>query len=109
VKVLFDENIPRRLRRFLTAYEVRTAAEQGWSSLENGSLLQAAEAAGFLAMITADQGIVYQQNMTRRTIALLVLDTNDWRLIEPNATLILQAIKRCAKGSFELLRISQKQ
>jgi hypothetical protein len=43
--ILFDQGTPVPLCGFLTGHTVKTAAEQGWSTLENGKLLDAAEAA----------------------------------------------------------------
>jgi hypothetical protein len=40
-RVLFDENLPRRLRRELPTLEVRTVQEEGWSSLKNGAITSA--------------------------------------------------------------------
>ncbi|MBV9039071.1 MAG: hypothetical protein JO182_31595 [Acidobacteriaceae bacterium] len=40
-------------------------------------LLKAAEDTGFQVFVTADQGILYQQNMQGRSIALVVLSTNE--------------------------------
>jgi hypothetical protein len=56
--------------------------DQGWSGLKNGALLDAAEAAGFGLFITADQEMSYQQNMTGRKMALMVLSTNNWSFIK---------------------------
>src|SRR5216683_1330708 len=64
--VLLDENLPQRLRFVIPSHEVRTVAYQGWKILTNGALLREAEATGFEVMVTADQGIRYQQNMTDR-------------------------------------------
>ena len=64
MRVLFDQNIPRSLRQFLPGHDIRTAAEMGWSALSNGLILDAAEAAGFHVMITADRNMRHQQNMT---------------------------------------------
>ena len=44
--------------------------------VENGELLKAGEAAGFDVMVTSDQNIVHQQNLTRRRLALVVLGSN---------------------------------
>jgi predicted nuclease of predicted toxin-antitoxin system len=57
MRVLFDQNIPRSLRQFLPGYDIRTAVEMGWSALSNGLILDAAEAAGFHVMITADRNM----------------------------------------------------
>lgn len=45
--ILFDQGTPVPLRAFLIGHTVKTAAEQGWSTLANGKLLDSAEAAGF--------------------------------------------------------------
>jgi hypothetical protein len=47
VRVLFDQNIPAPLRNILGSHDVSTAHEMGWSALENGQLLHAAEESGF--------------------------------------------------------------
>ncbi len=61
MRILFDKNVPAGVRRFLSHHEVRTFVEAGWPiQLENGDLLQVAEATGFDVMITSDQNISYQ-------------------------------------------------
>ncbi len=58
MRILFDKNVPVGVRRFLTGHEVHTVVELNWPpQLENGELLDAAEAAGFDVMITSDQNI----------------------------------------------------
>jgi hypothetical protein len=74
--VLLDENLPHRLRHLITGHDVRTVAYQGWKALTNGALLKAAEDSGFDVMVTADQGIRYQQNMQGRKIAIVILSSN---------------------------------
>ena len=65
MRILFDKNVPVGVRGFLSGHEVRTFVEMQWHpQLENGELLKAAEAAQFDVMITSDQNIVYQQNLT---------------------------------------------
>jgi hypothetical protein len=55
MRVLFDQGTPVPLRRYLHPHEVDTAAEIGWSELQNGELLNRAETAGYEALITTDQ------------------------------------------------------
>jgi hypothetical protein len=69
VRILFDKNVPVPLRRFLVGHEVKRSDRLAWSQLKNGTLLNAAEEAGFDVMVTADQNIVYQQNLTQRRIS----------------------------------------
>ena len=52
-RVLFDEDVPRQLRRDLPEFDVRTVQEEGWSSLQNGDLLRSA-ARDFDVLVTAD-------------------------------------------------------
>ena len=64
MRIVFDKNVPVGVRRFLTKHEVRTFVEMQWHpQLENGELLNAAEASGFDVMVTSDQNIGYQQNL----------------------------------------------
>ena len=47
--ILLDHNVPVGVRSFLAEHEVRTIVEMKWRpQLENGELLNAAEAAGFV-------------------------------------------------------------
>ena len=60
MRVLFDHDVPKRLRSLLPGHEVKTSRELGWDTLRNGDLLDAAEANGFDAMVTGDKNISYQ-------------------------------------------------
>ena len=65
MKVLLDENLPHELRLLLMpTHEVFTVSFLGWSAYENGDLLTQAATNGFEAVITKDQGIEHQQNLT---------------------------------------------
>jgi alkanesulfonate monooxygenase SsuD/methylene tetrahydromethanopterin reductase-like flavin-dependent oxidoreductase (luciferase family) len=68
-RVLLDEGVPIGVRSLFIGFRVDTAAELGWAGLANGDLIEAAEQAGFDVMLTADQNISYQQNMTGRRLA----------------------------------------
>jgi hypothetical protein len=72
LKVLFDQGTPAPLRGALTGHTVFTAFEMGWAALDNGELLKAAEAA-FEVLVTTDQNLRYQQNLSGRHLAILVL------------------------------------
>ena len=78
LRILFDKNVPGA-RRFVPMHEVRTVVEMEWpDQLENGELLRVAEESGFDGMVTLDQNIQYQQNLTGRKLALVVLGSNSW-------------------------------
>lgn len=73
MRVLLDEMLDRRLKRSLPGeIEALTVRERGWSSLRNGELLEAAQHE-FDALLTADRGIPYQQNLSRFDLTVMVL------------------------------------
>ncbi len=78
MRILFDHDTPRPLRRYLMEHTVDTANERGWAEIRNGNLLDNAEREGYEVMITADQSMRYQQNLARRRIAIVVLLSNRW-------------------------------
>ena len=83
------------LRRTLAPHQVATAFEMGWSNIENGELLTAAEGQ-FDAFVTTDQNLRYQQNLQGRRLAILVLPTTNWleiRKHSPEVTVAVNALK----------------
>lgn len=69
----------------------------GWSELDNGKLLSAAEAE-FDAIITTDQSIRFQQNLSGRQLAILVLPTTNWRIIQVHQDDVLTVVNRLRPG-----------
>jgi len=65
MRVLIDECIDERFRNSFPGHDCQTARYAGLAGLKNGDLLTAAETAGFEIFITVDQGIAYQQNLTK--------------------------------------------
>ena len=100
MRVLFDQGTPVPLRQFLTQHEVTTAYELGWSRLKNGALLDAAEAAGFAALVTTDANLRYQQNLIARHIGIVVLSTTSWPRIQRAAERVIQAVDGATPGSY---------
>lgn len=78
-RVLFDEDVPRQLRRDLTEFKIRTVQEEGWSSIKNGELLRRS-APTFDVLVTADKRLRHQQNVAQFEIGVVVLGTHDVRL-----------------------------
>jgi hypothetical protein len=72
MKLLLDESLPRDLRLHLPGHEGGTVPERGWVSKSNGELLQLASPE-FDALLTADQNLEFQQNVSRYEIGVVVL------------------------------------
>jgi predicted nuclease of predicted toxin-antitoxin system len=75
MRILIDECIDERFRSSLPGHDCQTARYAGLAGLKNGDLLTAAETAKFDVLLTMDQGIEYQQNLTGRSIAIIIFRT----------------------------------
>lgn len=101
MRVLLDESLPERLRRFLPGHEVATVRWMGWSSTKNGKLLDLAEGS-FDVLLTADQSLPLQQDLRKRKIAVIVLAGIDNQLetLQPLLPDVLQALEIIEPGQW---------
>jgi Domain of unknown function (DUF5615) len=93
VRILLDESLPRPLSLLLAGHTVSTVAREGWTSLTNGALLRRA-ALTFDVVLTADQNIEFQQNLSTLPVAVLILvaDSNRLEALEPLVPQIIEAL-----------------
>ena len=89
---LFDQGTPAPLAAVLTGHTVEKVRALGWDTLVNGELLTAAEAAGFEVLITTDKNLRYQQNLTGRAIAIVVLGTPQWPVVRAHVDRVVAAV-----------------
>jgi glutamate racemase len=108
VRVLFDQGTPVPLREALEAHTVETAHERGWSTLGNGELLAAAEAAAFEVLVSTDMSLRYQQNLAVRRIAVVVLTTTSWPRIRRRLAAVTAAVDAATSGSYTEVRIDMQ-
>jgi predicted nuclease of predicted toxin-antitoxin system len=91
VKILLDESVPRLVKSQLPHLNIRTVQEVGWAGIRNGELLRRAEEQ-FEVLITADQNLRYQQNLSGRQLAIVVLPSNQVpivaKLLRPIETIL---------------------
>lgn len=73
MKLLLDENLPRKLAREFAPHEVFTVADMGWQGKANGELLASLLDKGFDTLITADKNLQHQQNFDKYPIPVIVL------------------------------------
>lgn len=116
MKILFDHNLPRRLRTHLPGYEIRTAKEMNWEQLRNGALITVAIAAGFDAFVTIDKHLEHQQNLAALPLPVVVLDgdSNALPALVPFVpflqTLLQSSLERAlyiVQGSGNVLRLNE--
>jgi len=102
MRILFDQGTPAPLRKHLSGHGIATSFEAGWSNLSNGDLLKAAETSYDL-LITTDKNLRYQQNLAGRRLAILVLPTTSWPIIQQHVTEVADAVRTMNPGEYREL------
>lgn len=85
MKLLLDENLPKRLKPDFPEYEIYTVTEMGWNSKKNGELLKLMLNEGFGVLLTFDRNLQHQQNFIKYPIAVFILNAEDntYRTLKP--------------------------
>ena len=104
MRLLLDECVPKRLKRELHGHDAKTVQDLGWAGIRNGTLLKLADGQ-FDALLTVDQGIEYQQNLSGLSISVVVMmapsnDVDDLRPLLPG---VEQALTTLRPG--EIIRV----
>jgi predicted nuclease of predicted toxin-antitoxin system len=73
MKLLLDECVPKRLKNDFPGHETLTVEEVGLNGIKNGQLLRAAVEQEFEVLITVDQRLRFQQNLSQFNLAVIVL------------------------------------
>ncbi|HEY6969577.1 MAG TPA: DUF5615 family PIN-like protein [Candidatus Angelobacter sp.] len=106
MKLLIDECAPRDLKLNLVKHgqECFTVQELGYSGKKNGELLLLAEGK-FDVFVTLDKNLQYQQNLTGRKIAILLIraKSNDMDDILPHLPACLVALQSIQSG--QIIRV----
>jgi hypothetical protein len=105
MKILLDENIPRRLKFDFGGDDiVSTVKELNWQGKKNGELLGLMTFSGFDIFITLDKNLRYQQNLKRFSIQIIILDDSDsrYQTLQP---LIVKVTKALSGKAPEQVRI----
>lgn len=104
MRLLLDECVPKRLKRELRGHEAKTVQDMGWAGIKNGALLQLANGQ-FDALLTVDQGIEYQQNLSGLSISVVIMmaPSNDVDDLRPLLPAVEKALAGLRPG--EILRV----
>jgi predicted nuclease of predicted toxin-antitoxin system len=82
MKLLLDENLPKRLKTDFLDHEVFTVREKGWNGIKNGELLKLMLENDFNALLTFDKNLQHQQNFLQFPITVFVLSAFNNTYIE---------------------------
>ena len=98
MRVLLDECVDRRLGGDIRGHDVVTVPDAGWAALRNGELLARGQQE-FDAFVTVDRNLPFQQDLSRFSIAIIVLRARsnrvgDLRALIPHLLAALPAAKR---------------
>ena len=74
MRLLLDENLPKRLELDFLDHEIFTVRDKGWNGIKNGQLLSLLLENNFDALFTFDKNLSYQQNFSKYTITVFVLN-----------------------------------
>ena len=77
MRLLLDENLPKRLKPHFSEHEIFTVADMGWNGMKDGELLKSMVKEGFNVLMTFDKNLQFQQNFNRFPVAIFVLDAED--------------------------------
>ena len=73
MKLLLDENLPKKLKLDFNTHEIYTVKDMNWQGIKNGELLKLMVEYNFIALLTFDKNLQYQQNFAKYSIAVFVL------------------------------------
>ena len=73
MRLLLDENLPKRLKLDFLEHEIYTVRDKGWNGIKNGELLTLLLDNNFDALLTFDKNLQQQQNFTKFAITVFVL------------------------------------
>ena len=73
MKLLLDENLPKRLKQDFLDHQVYTVREKSWNGIKNGDLLKLLLENNFDALLTFDKNLQHQQNFLKYNITVFVL------------------------------------
>ena len=57
MRLLLDENVPKRLKADFAEHEMYTVRDKGWNGIRNGQLLQLMAKNGYHALLTFDKNL----------------------------------------------------
>ena len=108
MRILFDNGTPNPLARSLIGHDVAFTCQIGWHELKNGDLLRQAEEAGYELLLTSDKNMRYQQNLSKRKIAIVVLGNQQWPDVKLHLDRIAEAVNAAVPGSYAEVEILHK-
>jgi predicted nuclease of predicted toxin-antitoxin system len=93
MRFLLDESVPERLGEMLQGHTRSSVRRESWAGLKNGRLLAAA-AGRFDVLLTADNGMEYQQNLDALPMSIIIMRAHSNR-VEDLSKVIPAVLQAC--------------
>jgi len=90
MRILLDECVPKDLRNSFSDHHCQTVPDAGLAGKKNGEMLTLAEKSGFDVLVTVDKGLLHQQNLSGRKIAIVIIYAKSNKLED-----LLQLVPKC--------------
>ena len=74
MKILLDECVTKRLKKYLEEFEVFTVRELELSGIKNGKLMAYCAENRFDILLTIDKNLLHQQNLDKYKVTIVVLN-----------------------------------
>ena len=96
MKLLLDENLPKKLKTEFPDHEVFTVQEMGWAGKTNGELLKFMLVENFDVLLTFDKNLQHQQNFQKYSIMVVVLSaaSNTFANLQPLCKSVIQVLQK---------------
>ena len=104
IRAIVDEAVPADFTALFEDSEITIAAfPNEWRSSSDGEIVGLSIAAGYDWLITCDKQMPYQQNLSGKSLAVLVLPTPQIPKLEQICPALIEALRTPAPGNFVVL------
>lgn len=74
MKILLDECVTKRLKKYFEGIEVFTVSELGLSGMKNGQLMNYCTENKIDILLTIDKNLLFQQNLEKYPVTIVVFN-----------------------------------
>lgn len=82
MKILLDECVTKRLKPYLSEFEVATVSEMNWNGIKNGALMSFCCDYNFDVLLTIDKNLIFQQHLEKYKLTIAILNSSTSKIEE---------------------------
>ncbi len=106
MKLLIDENLPKRLKNEFSENKIYTVFDMKWTSKKNGELLKLMVEEKFDVLLTFDKNLQFQQNFSTYPVSVFIISApdNTFLSIQPLIPMIKKKLKERLKPGATIIK-----